>query len=68
MNNNTSDFGNYVIITVNGDDVEACRAEAIRLAHDRVFSDGRSAEVRTGLTGYFGGAFVTGAEATITFA
>lgn len=63
----TSNLGDFVTFTVTGDDVDACRAEAVRLAHEAVFADGRSAEVRVGFTGRFGGAVVTGAESSVTF-
>lgn len=63
-----SDLGTYVSITVYCKDVDAARREAIRLAHEAVFADGRTAEVSVGLVGRHGGAYVDGAAATIRFA
>jgi hypothetical protein len=63
----TSTIGDFTTFTAHGDDIEACRAEVIRLAHAAVFGDGRTAEVRVGLVGKHGGAYITGAEASVTF-
>jgi hypothetical protein len=63
-----ADFGSTVYFTATAPDVEAARVAVIRAAHDLVFATvGKSAEVTIGLTGHFGGAFVTGAVATVRF-
>lgn len=68
MTTDISDLGNYVTVTVYGNDVDACLKEAIRVAHDRVFADGRTADVDTFIAGRHGGAYVTGAGCIIRFA
>jgi hypothetical protein len=53
--------------TVYDSDLDAARREAVRLAHEAVFSDGRTAEVSTALVGRHGGAYVDGDEVTVRF-
>ena len=63
-----ADYGNVVYFSAYGDDIDACRAAVIHAAHDHVFASvGKSAEVSVGLSGGHGGAFVTGAVATVRF-
>lgn len=61
-----SDYGDVVYLTAYGD-VDSARAAVIRAAHDRVFADGRTAEISTALVGRHGGAYVDGVQATVRF-
>lgn len=69
LNVTVNSLGNVTYIHVYSDNADLARREAIRLAHEIVFSDRarRGASVDTCLVGRHGGAYVTGACATVRF-
>ncbi len=63
-----SDLGSVVHFTAIGSDIDACRAVAVRAAHEHVFANGRTASVETALVGRHGGAYIDGVQATVRYA